>query len=230
MTPSRRSRQARVGLSQRVVERPERGERRDVLDQAWTPLVEAIGAVAVPVPNRLGDVVAWAEEMALDAILLTGGNNLPVPGEDSVEDLAPERDATEAALIDWCAATDRPLIGVCRGAQHLARRCGAGLRAVAGHVATEHELRRAEGLSADHEPLFRPGRVNSYHGFALPLAELGAELEALLLAPDGTVEAFRRRGSRQWGLLWHPERGSRRPEDQALLRALLVATKEGEAS
>jgi gamma-glutamyl-gamma-aminobutyrate hydrolase PuuD len=188
-----------VGLSQRVVVDARTGERRDALDQRWAPFLAACGMVEVPLPNHPAQALAVAQACGLSALILTGGNDLAALGGD-----APERDDTERALLDW-AAERLPVLGVCRGAQHLAFLAGGRLERVGGHAGTRHDV----------APLGRA--VNSYHDWAIVAPPPGAEI--LAQAADGTIEAFRL-GNRL-GILWHPEREAHpHPDDIALLKGL----------
>ncbi|OAN51500.1 gamma-glutamyl-gamma-aminobutyrate hydrolase family protein [Magnetospirillum moscoviense] len=188
-----------VGLSQRVVVDPRTNERRDALDQRWMPFLAACGMTGVPLPNHTETALQVAQACGLAALILTGGNDLAALAGD-----APERDETERALLDW-AAERLPVLGVCRGAQHLAHLAGGQLERVGGHAGTRHRV----------EPLGR--EVNSFHDWAITQAPPGADV--LARAADGSIEAFRL-GNRT-AILWHPEREAQpHPDDIALLKGL----------
>ncbi|HLO76172.1 MAG TPA: gamma-glutamyl-gamma-aminobutyrate hydrolase family protein [Magnetospirillum sp.] len=170
------------------------GERRDALDQRWAAVLAAIGAVAIPVPNLPAQAVPLAESVAAAGVLLSGGNDLGA---------APERDATETALVDWALARDLPVLGVCRGMQFLAVRFGAALVELSGHVARRHRV-SAGG---------RAFEVNSYHRFGLAALPYG--LIPLATADDGSIEAFRHQSLPVAAMMWHPER-EQPPEREAL--------------
>ena len=175
-------------MTQRVDVSPH-GERRDALDQRWSGFLGACGFVPVAAPNDPGralDIVAVVEPAGL---LLTGGNDLACVGGD-----APERDRTEAALIDWAIRTKRPILGICRGMQVLLARFGCDLVRVEQHVAVRHAIETVAGQS----------EVNSYHGFAV--LDLQPPLEVLAHSPDGVIEGFRHPDYPIVGLMWHPER------------------------
>jgi putative glutamine amidotransferase len=191
---------------------PNTGERRDALDQNWALFLEAADCLPVILPNRIGDPVELQRTLALEGLLLTGGNDLAhLP---SARNTAPERDALERALVQASRAQGLPVMGVCRGAQMLNHLAGGQIVTVAGHVAPRHRLvplAAAEGL------LGPPFEIASYHDFGI--GTLGKGLEALALAEDGSVEAFRARDGSQMGILWHPEREAPfRREDIALFQ------------
>lgn len=208
----------RIGLTQRVESLPDRGERRDALDQAWLPWIAEGGDFALPIPNCLPDVEGFIREFELGAFVLTGGNDLAhLP--DGVNP-APERDATEAAILDYATRTGCPVLAVCRGMQMLVVHSGGGLVPVVGHVGGAHALEK----QASPWPL-RNGRVNSFHDWGVGPDGVGPILEVLATAPDGTVEAVAHRTLPQVGIMWHPERAEPDPMDRELLRTLIAKAR-----
>lgn len=199
----------RIGVSQRADDVAGRDERRDALDQQWAVLLDREGFCPVPIPNRLADPGAFVAELDLAALILSGGNDLGT---------ALDRDTTEAALLDAATEHGVPVLGVCRGLQFMVAHSGGTLRPVEGHVARPHVI----AVVGSHEWPIRDGRVvNSFHGWGITPDELGPELVALAVAPDGTVEAIARRGHRQVAVMWHPERDVASDDDVELLRALI---------
>jgi gamma-glutamyl-gamma-aminobutyrate hydrolase PuuD len=204
----------RVGVTQRVEDLPERGERRDCLDQQWAVLLEGMGMVPVPIPNRLADVAAFVDATALALVVLSGGNDLAhLPGAIAP---ASERDATEAQLLDVASHRGLPVLGVCRGLQLMVTRAGGKLSRVDGHVRAPH----AVVVDSATWPL-REGRVvNSFHDWGVAPDATGT-LVPLAHAPDGTVEAACHPVLPHVGVMWHPERAPQDPADLDLIRALL---------
>ena len=189
-----------VAVSQRVDLR--RGERRDALDQNWTRFLAAAGLQPLPVPNDAAVACELVAGLPVAGLVLTGGNDLAIYGGD-----APERDATETALIDWALAANRPLIGVCRGMQMLQHYHGVRLEAVKGHVAPKQEI-TVNG---------RRESANSYHTFGARGSV--PELEVWAQADDGIVKALKHRSKPVLAIMWHPERFAPfRAADLALFR------------
>ena len=123
-------------------------------------------------------------------------------------DVEPERDQEELALLAMFAAIKRPVLGICRGLQTINVFFGGTLlQDIQGHSA-------AEGIDRFHRVYTAPsflrelygeeGIVNSAHHQAIE--RLGADLEAIQWAPDGTVEALIHRNLPIWAVQWHPER------------------------
>lgn len=194
-----------VAVTQRVMVTAEHQERRDCLDQRWSAFLHACDLTPLVVPNDPAAALALVDAARPVGLVLTGGNDLAAYGGD-----APERDATEQALVTWCAGRGFAVVGICRGFQMLAHLAGAELRRVHGHIAKDHFVTVTTGERR---------RVNSYHGWAIN--GLADDWEVLAVADDGVIEAARCATARQLGLMWHPERGAPfAVSDTTLFRAL----------
>ncbi len=206
----------RIALSQRVDVIADYGERRDALDQAWYPLLASIGCVAMPAPNSPDSIGAWLAAVKPEGILLSGGNDpAGTPGATGV---APERDATERALLEYARKNGLPALGVCRGAQFMNLESGGHLCRVEGHVARYHAVAVNESVPA----LAGLDRVNSFHNAGIGPGQLAQSLQVAATAEDGTIEAFVHRDLPWIGILWHPEREAAPyvPQDIALMKHL----------
>jgi putative glutamine amidotransferase len=210
----------RIGITQRVEDLPDRGERRDCLDQAWTPLFESIGLLPIAIPNRAGSVRSFVTELGLAGVVLSGGNDLADLPEPSAP--APERDACEREILALSGETGLPVLGVCRGLQIIASYYGAPLTRVEGHVATRHALDSEGGGPLALEPR---ELVNSFHGWGVLKDALPADLRAAATAPDGTVEALYHLRYAQAAIMWHPERDPCDPRDAKLIRSFFEGAR-----
>ena len=177
-----------VLVTQRVDIYPDRNERRDALDQRFAEFLLACGFLPIPVPNNCELAPPLFAAARPVGVVLSGGNDLAVLGGN-----APERDATEAALVELAGAQRVPVIGVCRGMQFLVQRAGGQLARVENHVAQRHAVSGAVNRT-----------VNSFHSWGV--RDCGANWESLATADDGSIEFARCAARRQWGLMWHPER------------------------
>jgi len=180
-----------VAITQRVTVIPECGERRDSLDQAWPRFIAACGLLPLVLPNVIDVALAMCGTADIAGLVLTGGNDLVALGGD-----APERDATENALLDAVQSRGLPVLAVCRGMQLIQQRCAVPLQRVAGQV-TSRQTIRIEG---------EPAEVNSYHHFAA--LESRPPLEVWAVAADGVVKAIRHASLPITGIMWHPERNT----------------------
>jgi putative glutamine amidotransferase len=208
----------RIGLTQRADTVAGREERRDALDQRWPALLDAGGFLPVPIPNLVHDAAAYLDELDLAMVILTGGNDLDDLSAGS--NTAPERDQLEGALLDASVSRRLPVLGVCRGLQSMVHHDGGKLRRVDGHVARPHAIQIIEQTAW---PVRNGRMVNSFHDWGVTPAELGADLHAFAVAPDGTVEAVYHRDLPQVGVMWHPERAPEDADDLALIHTLLEA-------
>lgn len=191
---------ARIGITQRVEVVASYDERRDCLDQRWLVLLECLGFQPVPIPNCLSRVIEWMDMMALDGVVLSGGNDLAdLPGAACP---APERDQTEKAVLAYAAAHNLPLLGVCRGFQIMNTYLGGRLEPVEKHVATRHAVE----LIVGDEEFVGYRDVNSYHDWGIPSNGSAPDLESRLQSLDGCIEAARHRKLPWVGIMWHPER------------------------
>jgi N5-(cytidine 5'-diphosphoramidyl)-L-glutamine hydrolase len=196
-----------VGVTQRVSVEPGYGERRDCLDQAWTRFLAGCGLLPVLLPNVAEAALELAEAAEVGGFVLTGGNDLAGLGGD-----APERDATENAVLQLAERRGLPVLGVCRGMQMIQQRFSVPLCRVEGHVTPRQEIRIAG----------RPREVNSYHRFGAFTSR--PPLEVWAVAGDGVVKAIRDSTRRITGIMWHPEREAPfSPADVALFRQVFGA-------
>lgn len=117
------------------------------------------------------------------------GNDLAAYGGD-----APDRDETEAAILDLAERRELPVLGVCRGMQMIQHRFGTRLQPVHGHVAPQQRI-MIDGRSVE---------VNSFHNFGA--MEVSLPLMTWAIADDGVIKAVRHVGRRMIGVMWHPER------------------------
>lgn len=179
----------KVGVTQRVAVISGYGERRDCLDQNWSRFLTACGLIPVLLPNIADLALSLCREHVLSGLVLTGGNDLTILGGD-----APDRDATERALLDMAESSSMPVLGVCRGMQVLQERCGVPLERIDGHVTPRQMVSINGQLRA----------VNSYHRYGAFKSR--APLEVWASSGDGVIKAVRHTLAPMVGIMWHPER------------------------
>lgn len=191
-----------IGVTQRVVHLADRKERRDTLDQSWTAFLHACGLDLLLLPNQHPDIGQYAKRLGVTGILLSGGNDLQDEADAVGADSAPERDASERALITCATKWGWPILGICRGMQMLNVHHGGSIVPIEGHVRTRHSV----------APVNDGGRcmqsdsvVNSFHNWGITPATIASTCVALYMAGD-SVEALRHRELPHLGFMWHPER------------------------
>jgi len=186
-----------VGVTQRIDKVESYDECRDALDQRLIDWVVQSGFVPIPVPNTLVESNSsqlildnWLNTVKIDAILLSGGNN--------IGDFA-QRDLTEKKLLSWAEKNRKPVLGICRGMQMMGVYAGSKLKEVDGHVRTHHQL-----LINNSHTQSLPEIVNSYHNIALE--NCPETFIILAKSEDGNIEAMKHRELPWEGWMWHPER------------------------
>lgn len=201
-------RKLKIALTQRVVEAQGYAERRDCLAQDWAVRLDSWGMLPLPLPNRIADAGALLSALTPDLVILTGGDDFGA---------TPDRDVFELALIDAALATGLPVLGVCRGMQILNHRAGGRLARVEGHAGTGHPV----AFIPSWQHLYgRDVEVNSFHGWGVPAAGLGAGLIPAALDGAGNIEAFHLDGRLAAGIMWHPERRAELAGDRLLIETL----------
>lgn len=178
-----------IGITQRDQPPTAFGEIRSALDVRWYFFLAACQAVAVPLPGDAALAVRAAEHLGLDALVLSGGDDLAAYGGRT-----PHRDRAEEALLRWAVENGVPVLGVCRGMQLIATAFGAALEPVEGHVAVRHEISFSDGGRRE---------VNSYHRWGVRAVPEPLEADAVCA---GVVEKLHHRDARVTGVMWHPER------------------------
>jgi len=234
--PPQRAAPLKIGLSARIMHNPpqELGFRNKVLqylEQSIAHWIMGQGALVFMVPtleagSRLQRARVTMRDYvhALDGLVLQGGADLS-PKSYGEEPLRPEwsgdrvRDLYEIDLLWEFVIQQKPVLGICRGAQLINVAFGGTLvqdiPTLAGG-AVRHYDRDAYDTNA-HEISIEPGsklarlfpgveraNVTSIHHQAVKSIGNGLIVEAH--AADGIVEAIRWTGSSHVvGLQWHPE-------------------------
>jgi putative glutamine amidotransferase len=185
-------------------------------------LLSAANAIPILIPPE-GEAMHGLLDR-LDGIMFNGSPSNIAPMRYGADfDATPElhdaeRDATTLPLIH--AALDRgmPIFGICRGMQELNVALGGTLFQEVhkqpgrmDHRAGEGEqrfaLRHEVTLSGELARISGAPKiqVNSLHGQAIDQLAVGLAVEAV--APDGTIEAVRVEGAKNFAMAvqWHPE-------------------------
>jgi putative glutamine amidotransferase len=205
-----------IALSQRVVEVPDYGERRDCLDQQWTAWVNSLGFECVPVPNTCASPERFIAALRPRGIILSGGNNLTLDaydrpaGEPAPADAYEARDRTEGALVEFAVQERVPLLACCRGMQFVHAHFGGRLTRLNGgpvrHVASTHDVTLIAPSFAALAG--RPSvTVNSFHNYGIAPDRVPAPLVPFAVSGlDSLVEGFFHPTLPMAGIMWHPER------------------------
>ncbi|MFN8390034.1 MAG: type 1 glutamine amidotransferase [Bdellovibrionota bacterium] len=199
----------KIAISQRVIV-PEKGARRDALEQDYVEYYEQRGATLLPIPNVARNISERLQLLGVDGVILSGGNDVnptlygETPSTSSTH--ADERDRTDRELLEAAIKLGLPVLAECRGCQFLNVFFGGKLKSTPNHVVPLHDI---ELLPAASElEISGTVAVNSFHGFGFSQSELSTQLEPLARAADGVIEAVRHERLPIAGIMWHPERSS----------------------
>lgn len=197
-----------VGFTCRYHDFEERSEIALCFDIRWNDLIDKIGAIGIPLPTATAALNTLLANVPFSGFILTGGGD-----PACISGAFGERDASERAIVAYASRNEIPVIGVCRGMQMLLGMNGGTFNKCAGHVASTHEVRFANGDARI---------VNSYHNYSV---SSGGNMRAIAHACDGSIEAVEYAKLNQYGIMWHPERKcSFDPHDITLFREWLGLT------
>jgi putative glutamine amidotransferase len=182
-----------------------------LLPYDYVTKIEAAGGIAVLIPPRADAdaLMAGAVLSRLDGLMLAGGVDVEphrygAQPHPSVQEARPDRDAFELALAQVTRELDTPVLGVCRGMQVMAVAAGGTLEQHLPDLVGHQEHSPAPGVYGSHVvrtvagttmsallgrqvviPSYHHQSVSSHPGY-VPAG----------WAPDGTLEAMERPGSR----------------------------------
>lgn len=200
----------RVALSMRVTDAVGYSEPRDSISHDWLTTLAAWNMNPLPVPNIGAGAVEYIKDMGADILVLTGGEDLGV---------APARDATETALLEFALSSDLPVFGVCRGLQLINTHFSGRLGTVGDHVAISHDVYFTDTWMPYYGD---SARVNSYHNISIPIDGAAAALTITAHDADGNIEAVAHPDKPLAAVMWHPERGGAPDGDRRIFEALLA--------
>jgi putative glutamine amidotransferase len=210
-------------------------EETALIPAAYVRAIEAAGGRPLLVPPSTDGIDETLDR--LDGLLFSGGSDLDpeLYGQEvhaETNEIVPERDRAEIALLRAALERDMPVLAVCRGSQVLNVALGGDLVQHLPDVVGDEKHKHTPGQFADHDVELEAGtRVQEILGDHAPVkshhhqgyGKLGTGLRESARADDGTIEALEDPERRfAIGVLWHPEAG----EDFALFEALVEEAKE----
>ena len=189
----------KIGITFRITNAETYDEKRDSLSHDWPVFLEKIQAIPIWIPNSVTNLEQFLQEVDLDGIILSGGDNI---GQ------TPERDKTEIKLIDYAINNNIPIFGVCRGMQVLNKFFGGEQEFLNTdtHVGNNHSI-KIKNESFSKLINSTDVLVNSYHRNIISVDSLAETLTPFAFSNiDNTVEAFIHSTLPIIGVMWHPER------------------------
>lgn len=179
-----------IGITQRIFEASEYHELREGLALDWGRFFDSKRVVFLPLSYEVEFSIYMPY---LCGVILSGGNDLFSLKPNPVNQM---RDNYEENVIAKCLENKIPLLGICHGAQALAKYFKGEFELVDGHVG-DHRISFDDGVfNGDF-------LVNSYHHFAIK--SIGSDLRVLAKKDDG-IEAFCHINLPVLAMMWHMER------------------------
>ena len=135
-------------------------------------MIETLGMLPFVVPNNIKTKI-YLNKIKPDGIIS--------PGVIQKRD---QRRKIEHLLINYSLKYNKPLLGLCRGAQAINLFFGGNILKIKNHVKKMHKI---EGkLTGKNKYLY----VNSFHDYAIKYNSLGKNLETLAHTKDGRLNVF----------------------------------------
>lgn len=187
----------KIGISLRVETIEKYDEKRDQISQDWIALLQKLGMIPILIPNNLSNVKNFIENLELEGIILSGGDNI---GD------YPERDETERSLLEISVDQTIPVLGICRGMQVINNFFGGRFSKKwdKEHVNNNHSITLTDDFKFINEESII---VNSYHNNIIESNDLGKDLVSFAKHEnDKTIEGFKHSKLPIIGVMWHPER------------------------
>ena len=189
----------KIGISLRIVDAQNYVEKRDALSHDWPKFLEKLDLIPIFIPNTLESPKNFLDELSLDGIVLSGGDNIG----DNID-----RDKTENFLLNYVIEKNIPTIGICRGMQLINNFFGGKhvIDSKNQHVSKDHKIQIIDTKFSslfDSNDMF----VNSYHKNMIFQEYLGKNLKSFAIdINDKSIEGFFHTSLPVVGVMWHPER------------------------
>ncbi|MFW5795368.1 MAG: gamma-glutamyl-gamma-aminobutyrate hydrolase family protein [Bacillota bacterium] len=186
------------------------GTKIDSLESSYIKYLNNLGFNIIPVPNFIGDLNFFLSEIDFNGVILSGGGSINYKyfknnNTTGEIDFFREREKTENKLIEYSLREQIPILGICRGMQHL--NCFFG-----GKLTGDYYYKKREP-GQPHKIYFNKGNnsllkvINHYHNDAVEVEDVAKNFNILAFDDDyKTVEAIYDQNKKILGIQWHPER------------------------
>jgi putative glutamine amidotransferase len=238
----------RVGIPWRT-SGEERAGKRQKLDYYFAS-VDAAGALAVAISLFLPGEQLGGQLAALDGFVLPGSPADVDPARygaarnEKTAEIDPNRDRTDAAILEHAFSAKKPVLAICYGCQALNVYLGGTLyqdipeekpgalahgKTDAAQGSTPGDLGHAAQLVAGSRLARLNGTeqaaINTSHHQAIDRP--GRDLRVTAEAPDGMIEGVEWTGDANWvvGVQWHPERMAGDRFSERLFRDFVAAVR-----
>ena len=169
----------------------------DFLDHYWLNFFDKKKYEFLLVPNSTKLATKLIKNNKnIDLIVIPGGNDLFEKSKISTSRLK-----VESLLINFSIAKKIPLLGVCRGMQHINHYFGGSLSKIKGHMRKSHNVYLKDNLFLKDRMI-----VNSYHNFGVKKINVAKKFKILAVDSNNNIEMFEHIEKKIIGVMWHPER------------------------
>tara|TARA_Y100001970_G_scaffold263259_1_gene348534 strand:+ start:815 stop:1411 length:597 start_codon:yes stop_codon:yes gene_type:complete len=134
----------------------------------------------------------------INLLVISGGNDIKIFSDKKRDTI---RNKISIFHLKKSLNKKIPIIGICYGAQLIAKIFKSKLKKYPNHVG-DHLIKLKNNKF--NKKLKRVIKVNSYHNYSI--TKLGTNLTSLATAMDNTIEAFKHKKFKVLGIMWHPER------------------------
>ena len=184
----------KIIITQRLSINKKTKEKRDSIDVKFIDLLLKVNLYPIPVPNLFHSLDYQTFNKFLKTInpsglILTGGENYGINKP---------RDKLENRLLKYFTTNKKPILGICRGAQMIAKFFGTNIVKVKNHVRVKHKT-----ILVTQDKFF-PKFINSFHDYGIK--KCPENFISTAKSEDKTVEAFKHKRFKWEGWMWHPER------------------------
>lgn len=218
----------RIVFTMRIVAENDHTEIRDAISHDWITWAEKEKIFPVLLSNRTSNIDDFFHGLDVDAVILTGGNDVVSSGK-KIDNYSAQRNSFESRVVDYAILNSIPIFAVCRGF-HLINKYFGGvvqpnildyIGETEKHVAVEHEV----VLVNRFKDIFTMDTIvtNSYHNQGVFENDLADPLVSFANCyPSGIVEGYYHKELPIVGLQWHPERKTQSEVfDRSLLNMLV---------
>lgn len=195
-------------------------------NREYVECLRRCGFMPVLLPSFADEAYAAEVCDALDALVLTGGEDVAPGGAES------RRDRFECALVRHAFDADLPTLGVCRGLQVMNRSLGGTVATELPPSTVNHCLSEPYSQVAHLASLVSGSVLERLFGVSTPvnsmhhqgIGEVAEPLCATAFALDGVIEGIEAPEKRFFvGVQWHPEYF---PSHACLFEALAQAASQ----